>query len=245
VTYANDCQRLRAGTAWSYDGACGSPGPCGGIATIPCPTDEVCDVRACGADITGTCVLPADRCPAVWVPVCGCDGVTYPNDCDRLRWDAAWSHDGMCGTGDTCGGATGFVCPDPTVCDVRSCGDGATGTCVILAETCPDAYDPMCGCDGVTYATDCARLEAGADLDHAGPCDAAACVPECRTGGGTPGWYDPCTDARLCRATCGGCTVACGAIGSPSEGWYATCADPGVEGGCGFTPGLITWIDCG
>jgi hypothetical protein len=247
MTYANDCERLRAGTGWGHDGACGSADTCGGIAGIACPTGEVCDVRACGADVAGTCILAADGCPADWAPVCGCNGSTYANDCDRLRWDIAWSHDGMCGSGDTCGGIAGLTCAGRETCDIRVCADDAAGTCVAAVTPCPDAYEPVCGCDDVTYANDCARLAAGADFSHDGPCDTAACVPECQTSGGGTGWYDPCTlpATRLCRAPCTGCTIACGAIGTSSEGWYATCADPGVDGGCGFVRGLIAYIDCG
>jgi hypothetical protein len=29
-------------------------------------------------------------------PVCGCDGVTYANDCARMAKGAVWSHAGAC-----------------------------------------------------------------------------------------------------------------------------------------------------
>jgi hypothetical protein len=164
---------------------------------------------------------------------------------DKMDYNVA--ADGTDGSGSVCGGLAGFRCPTGEACDVRVCWPDATGTCVPDPGTCTDVWMPVCGCDGLTYGNDCDRLAAAVALDHDGEC-ATPCKPECRTGtDGTTGWYDGCTDALICPAACTGCDAGCEAIHSRSEGWYATCADPGVLGGCptsGSMGRLIEWYDC-
>jgi hypothetical protein len=73
---------------------------CGGFAGVGCPGEAICDFPPgqCGfADHQGTCVPRPDVCPEIFAPVCGCDGVTYGNDCERLRAGVALDHDGECG----------------------------------------------------------------------------------------------------------------------------------------------------
>jgi hypothetical protein len=74
---------------------------CGGIGGIQCagPT-QFCDanaVNACTtADLLGTCKVTYLLCSQVYLPVCGCDGTTYSNDCERVRAKIQKSHDGAC-----------------------------------------------------------------------------------------------------------------------------------------------------
>jgi hypothetical protein len=73
--------------------------PCGGIAGLPCRAGEVCDLPpgTCGyADLFGQCKPVGDACITLWDPVCGCDGKTYGNDCERLRAGAQLDHRGEC-----------------------------------------------------------------------------------------------------------------------------------------------------
>ncbi len=56
--------------------------------------------------------------------------------------------------------------------------DGS-GTCVPAPQTCSTLWEPVCGCDGETYASDCLRLQAGATLDHEGECESKiVCSPD-------------------------------------------------------------------
>jgi uncharacterized protein DUF6748/Kazal-type serine protease inhibitor-like protein len=77
------------------------PQACGGFAGFTCPDPtQWCDpapTNACGAaDLMGTCKVTYLLCAQVYVPVCGCDGQTYSNDCERVRAKVQKAHDGAC-----------------------------------------------------------------------------------------------------------------------------------------------------
>ena len=72
---------------------------CGGIRGIQCDYGLFCDLRAgqCkGADIDGKCVRVPKVCTRIFKPVCGCDGKTYGNDCDRQAAKVQKNHNGKC-----------------------------------------------------------------------------------------------------------------------------------------------------
>src|SRR5689334_24881667 len=79
--------------------AAGEGQVCGGIVGLACDAGLWCETRAgfChGADIQGTCVRVPEVCTRIYQPVCGCDGKTYGNDCDRRAMKVAKDHDGAC-----------------------------------------------------------------------------------------------------------------------------------------------------
>lgn len=72
---------------------------CGTIQGIPCPAGQTCELPAgqCQtADLAGMCVQIPEACTQQYDPVCGCDGVTYGNDCMRLMARVQKNHDGEC-----------------------------------------------------------------------------------------------------------------------------------------------------
>ncbi|CAM4587007.1 unnamed protein product [Lepidochelys olivacea] len=100
-------------------------------------------------------VLPSREvpCPRMIDPVCGSDGVTYPNEClfcrEILRGNKiVKKHDGRCVQVD----CTGYM-KTPT---------GQEAACTL-------EYSPICGTDGVTYGNKCAfcsTVANGADVDQ-------------------------------------------------------------------------------
>jgi hypothetical protein len=80
--------------------AAAGPGrQCSGIAGIPCDEGLWCDLQPgiCkGADIAGQCVRVSNSCPEIFMPVCGCNGATYGNDCERRAARVQKAHDGHC-----------------------------------------------------------------------------------------------------------------------------------------------------
>jgi len=277
-------------------GASSTGKTCGGFAGLPCAAGEICETPPghCCCDYSGTCAVKPQVCAMIYQPVCGCDGTTYSNDCERQVAGVSKDFDGACPTADAgaggstgtggatgAGGATGTggstrtggttgtgtgCAPDWTLC----CGQclspfagvcqtpcppaggggatggtggagGATGTggtggsigatcagergesclaanqlcdleagycgssdgggiCVVKPQACPDIYQPVCGCNGMTYPSDCVRQLAGVSKDHDGACGAAT------TCGGIAG--ASCAIVQFCEMPAGSCNVS-------------------------------------
>ncbi len=72
---------------------------CGGFVGLPCDSGLFCQKKPgqCSIiDMSGTCAKVPRACPRIYRPVCGCDGKTYGNDCERQMAMVSLSHKGRC-----------------------------------------------------------------------------------------------------------------------------------------------------
>jgi len=152
---------------------------CDGASDRSCPGRTVCeaaDAFCSPAGIPSVCL--SRREVRIWhgcdvgPPACGCDGVTYDSVCKLFRAGATLAHEGKCSEG--CAGPDRLSCPAGSYCFTTACGDGgAWGRCVPPAQPCYPTAGPACGCDGITYLSNCAAYFAGVMIRHFGPCEAA------------------------------------------------------------------------
>ncbi len=156
--------------------SCGGVLKCGGFAGTPCPEGFECyfgpdpDFPCGTADRTGLCRQYPAMCPSTSTRVCGCNGVTYQNECFAARAHAEVAHNGPCCTSNTHCDAGEFCQKDDGQCD-------GGGECADRPNTCPGTIDRVCGCNGQTYDNRCRAHQAGVDVAHAGACDGCPGAP--------------------------------------------------------------------
>jgi hypothetical protein len=141
--------------------------------------EEVCGTKCCTG--IGPCKATAIKCPSGQL-------CAYPDAMeDTTNFVAKCMPEQQ-----TCGGVSNKPCPDDQYCELFGilcsqpptlrcpstaspcdyAGKGGVGICRMKPpdSQCAPGVQPVCGCDGVTYPSPCARIAAGAFLAHAGSC---------------------------------------------------------------------------
>lgn len=186
--YPSACHAHAQGISVYRDEACTNEGPaalgqaCGGK-DLPalCGTGLFCDLKLqakCGeANLPGVCAKRPDACNANYDPVCGCDSRTYGNACYANANGVAVASKGECGSGkegEPCGRKGLKACEESLFCEIpiqASCNvKKAPGRCKVIPEECTDYFDPVCGCDGKSYANPCYAQGAGVSVARRGNC---------------------------------------------------------------------------
>jgi hypothetical protein len=131
--------------------AAGSGELCGGFAGTTCGEDLYCDYadNHCGSqDGEGICREAPTGCGGIYLPVCGCDGEVYSNECQARANGTDVSADGGCEPPESmfvCGFA--FCQLESQYCRVQLSdvvGEPDGFECVSLPAGCGDA--PSCAC---------------------------------------------------------------------------------------------------
>jgi Kazal-type serine protease inhibitor domain len=148
-----------------------------------CPEHFYCEKATCDAS-TGTCQPVPTSCDDVESPVCGCDGVTYFDDCLRKANSVASSTQRQCGFDSAlpCGGPSGARCPAGTFCAQFTfrppgppgpCPPDVPGFCWALPSACPEATGMMGwdSCSSMQLCLDtCTAIRQGGAYRHSFMC---------------------------------------------------------------------------
>jgi hypothetical protein len=147
------------------------------VVSLDCPPDSFCSKETC-ASAAGTCRVAQTGCEGE-SPVCGCDNVTYFNDCLRQANRVSSFTPNECQTGAArCGGSAGASCPAGASCFARQlqqlqhgpCPRDLPGSCWVVPATCPSASGPerWDSCDETLSCVDtCTAIRSGATVHPA------------------------------------------------------------------------------
>jgi len=244
-TYSSECAAHANGVNVAREVACEET--C--TDNSDCPSEYYCEKTAGDCDGEGTCQIKPDEgdCRNIGGLVCGCDGNTYESECEAQIAGVNVASDGACEGTETC--TVNYDCYAGQYCtkDTGDC-DGE-GTCQTKPdlEDCTDTGNPVCGCDGNTYSSECAAHANGVNVLHEGACegeetctDNSECssgdycgkdVGDCDGEGTCVKKPDSCIPGEALVCGCDGktylseCAAHANGVNVASEGVCETCTD--------------------
>ena len=133
-----------------------------------CAATEFCAKAPGDCMGTGTCTTtPGGICPAVFMPVCGCDGVTYSNACRAAAAGMNVASSGSCGASGCALTPTAACCFEDADCgsgdrcEGATCAAGGEGTCVTDTLSIGQCWNDG-DCSGALVWTGARRCPCGA-----------------------------------------------------------------------------------
>jgi hypothetical protein len=214
-TYSNACKASSAGINIMHTGDCLSYDPvlkCTSIGgeSLDCLDGTFCKVlegtclTSSNSNAYGYCTPITTSCEEIYAPVCGCDNVTYNNECMASTLGINIAHSGVCESEEPPAKCTlideeSQSCPDDSFCKVE---DGAChqspvdGYCAEMKPHCPQHLDPVCGCDGMTYDNSCIASSFGVNIGSIGGCKSLTPSPTVKASPGKMG--QECSISKPC-----------------------------------------------
>lgn len=163
-------------------------------------SEAYCKKGACNAT-SGVCTERTTFCTAHYEPVCGCDGNTYGNPCLAGGAGVNIASMGDCPDATPCWNNTDCVKTSLYCAKVSgSCDD--TGFCNPRPVECGPEVIPVCGCDGVSYSSECVAASRAVSVKSEGACPITT---PCTKTTDCPRFYY-CQQMMGCTATTGVCT---------------------------------------
>jgi hypothetical protein len=141
VTYQNVCFSQQAGQRLALTTACACDD------NSECQGGQFCGSEDSCANTGGCLPIPETCDPSDMQQVCGCDGVTYDNECTAFQAGVRVSAFGACNCMENANCQAGEFC-DAITCD-------GPGVCTSQDVACPPEGALATGCDGVVYDSVC------------------------------------------------------------------------------------------
>nr|UST29448.1 agrin [Haliclona caerulea] len=189
-TYPNRCGLRVAACVANKRITVASEGACPQTTPAPTPAPN-CDPVICASPNVCKLVNGQSKCicskfcTLEFEPVCGSNGVTFPNRCGVRV--------GACEANKRITVASKGACPPKITCaNVRCAANtrckmiGGKPVCLPCPDACPKIYKPVCGSDRVTYSSECEMQRAGCKkgikitVVHHRPCGKVCFNYKCR-----------------------------------------------------------------
>ena len=144
--------------------------------------------------LTECCTKTKGNCPNNHAPGCECDGGN--TNCNP---DSTPDRDVRCLVGANECDSGKYCALEQAQCLTKIADH--YGRCEAIPQRCATIYNPVCGCDGETYSSDCNAAAAGVNVQFTGECNGAT---QCTFYDNTS---DSCPGDRFCRIGNGNCRL--------------------------------------